>query len=265
MAYSGVHLPSGYDVLVKDDAGSWVDLGVTMEGGSLEATYETTKITGSQAEKILTAFRQFSVSSTFTLAQIKLENIQLLMSGATSYSATAATTEDKTENIASGDWAYDTVYSFEHQSEDGSKPTSIVIENPSGTTLTENTDYVIVESGGQWGYYILSGATAPDDTADLDIAYTIQILEKTELTMGDRSVEVAPRAFKIQKNLGTDSSPKYFGVEIYSATNENGLTLSFPRYDEEDITTLEVQLTGDLDTTRGDLDKLLRVFDETAA
>ena len=264
MAYQGVHLPRGYDVAVKNDQGSWVDLGVTMEGGTLEATYETTKITGSRAEQILTAFREFTVSSTFTLAQIKLENIHLLMSGATNYTTTAAdpvTVSD--EDIAAGDWALNTFIPFANQNADGTVPGSITVANAGALTL--DTDYLVIEgNAGEWGVYIL-------DTVDTDIGETLELnytytpAASKELTLGSNSVEITPRAFRIRKNLGTDAAPKYFGVEIYSATNEAGLSLAFPRYDEEDITTLEVTLNGDLDTTRGDLDQLLKITDETAA
>lgn len=264
MAYTGVHLPRGYDVAVKNDLGVWTDLGVTMEGGTLEASYETTKQTGSKAEALLTAFREFSVSSTFTLAQIKLENINLLMSGGTSYSTVAATPVSITgESYDAGDWSLETFIPFVNQSADGTVPTAITVTN--GGTLTVDTDYLVIEGNdGQWGIYVLDTAST-DVAAELSIAYTYTPADKTELTMGSNSVEVTPRAFRIRKNLGTEAAPKYFGVEIYSATNEAGLSLAFPRYDEEDITTLEVTLNGDLDTTRGDLDQLLKITDETAA
>ena len=178
MAYTGIHLPRGYTVEVKDNS-TWVDLGVTMEAGTLEVSYETTKITGSKAEGILTAFREFSVSATFTLAQIKLGNLHLLMSGATDLTETAGVSKS--------------------------------------------------------------------------------------LSLGSNSVEITPRALRISKNLGTEADPELFSVEIYSAINEGGLSLAFPRYDEDDITTLEITLTGQLDTTRSDLDQLLKITDETEA
>jgi len=258
MAYQGVHLPRGYDVAVKNDSGSWVDLGVTMEGGTLEATYETTKITGSRAEQILTAFREFTVSSTFTLAQIKLENIHLLMSGATEYTSVPGTEVAGAEQtLTGGNWAEDTFYKFEGQQGDGTAPTSVSMSNDTSLTAFE-----LVKVGTEWGFVVTA---ANDLDEDLVVTYTYTPSASKELTLGSNSVEITPRAFRIRKNLGTDTAPKYFGVEIYSATNEAGLSLAFPRYDEEDITTLEVTLNGDLDTTRGDLDQLLKITDETAA
>lgn len=261
MAYSGVHLPRGYEVAVKNDVDAWVDLGVTMEGGTLEATYETTKITGSRAESILTAFREFVVNASFTLAQIDLSNINLLMSGATSYSTVAATpVAVSDEDIATGSWALETFIPFANQNADGTEPASITVANAGALVL--GTDYLVIEGNdGQWGVYIL-------DTVDTDIAETLELnytytpADSTELSMGSSSVEITPRAFRIRKNLGTDAAPKYFGVEIYSATNEAGLSLSFPRYDEDGITTLPVSLVGSLDTTRSDLDQLLKITDE---
>ena len=258
MAYQGVHLPSGYDVAVKNDQGSWVDLGVTMEGGTLEATYETTKITGSRAEQILTAFREFTVSSTFTLAQIKLENIHLLMSGATEYTSVPGfIVAGAKQTLTGGNWAEDTFYKFEGQQGAGTAPTSVTMDNDG-----DLTDFELVKVGNEWGFVVTN---ANDLDEDLVVTYTYTPSGSKELTMGSNSVEITPRAFRIRKNLGTDAAPKYFGVEIYSATNENGLILAFPRYDEENNTILEVVLNGDLDTTRSDLDQLLKITDETAA
>jgi hypothetical protein len=264
MAYEGIHLPRGYEVAVKDDTDTWQDLGVTMEDGTLEATYDKLEVTGSQAEKLLTVFKNFSVSSTFTLTQIKLENLDLLMSGATSYTETAAGTTAETETITAGSWALDTWYAFDEQSDDTDIPTSITIQNPTGTTLVLDTDYVLYKVGDEWGYKILDTATT-DIAENLELAYTTEQLEKNELSIGSSSVEITPRAFRIRKNLGTASTPIYFSVEVYSAVNEGGLSLAFPRYDADGITTIEVQLNGSLDTTRSDLDQLLKITDYTAA
>jgi len=264
MAYEGVHLPAGYDVAVKNDLDAWVDLGVTMEGGTLEATYETTKITGSKAEAILTAFRSFSVASSFTLAQIKLENLSLLMTGAADYAVVDTTpVAVSDEDLLTGEWELDTFIPFANQSANGAVPTAITLANDGALTL--NTDYLVIQGeNGQWGVYILD--TVATDTAEtLELNYTYTPAASKTLSMGSRSVEVSPRAFRIRKNLGTTAVPKYFGVEIYAATNEAGLSLNFPRYDNEEITTLEVSLIGDLDTTRSDLDQLLKITDETAA
>ena len=188
MAYDAIHLPRGYEVAVKNDSDTWVDLGVTMEGGTLEATYETTKITGSRAEAILTAFREFTVNSTFTLAQIKLDNIDLLLSGAGKYSTVAGTPVAITdEDYLTTDWALETFIPFLNQSADGSVPTSITIDNDG--ELTVNTDYLVIQDGsGMWGVYILDTA-ATDIAETLSIDYTYTPAASKELSELERTLE----------------------------------------------------------------------------
>ena len=49
---------------------------------------------------------------------------------------------------------------------------------------------------------------------------------------------------------------------IYAAVNTSGLTFSLPRYDEDEPASLEITMTGQLDTTRSDLDQLFKIEDE---
>ncbi len=258
MAYSGVHLPVGYEVAVKNDSGTYVDLGVTNEEGTIEATYETVKWTGSRAEALKTFYKEFTVSATMSLAQIQLENINLLMSGGTAYDTVAASeVAGATQTLAGGEWAEDTWYKFDGQQAAGTAPTAISMENDGSLTAFE-----IVKVGAEWGFFVTD---ANDLAEDLVVTYTYTPAASKSLSMGSNSVDITPRAVRIRKNLGTQAAPKYFSVEIYSAVNEAGLSLSFPRYDADDISALEVTLTGNLDTTRSDLDQLLKITDETAA
>jgi hypothetical protein len=55
---------------------------------------------------------------------------------------------------------------------------------------------------------------------------------------------------------------KYFTVIIYSAVNTAGLTLSFPRYDNDTVTTLPITIRGECDVTRTDKDQLLSIVDQ---
>ena len=258
MAYAGVHLPVGYEVAVKNDGGTFVDLGVTNEAGTIEATYETVKWTGSRAEAIKTFYKEFTVSATMSLAQIQLENINLLMSGGTDYTTTAAEEVDGAEQtLAGGSWAEDTWYKFEGQQAAGTAPTAVSMANDGDLTAFE-----LVKVGNEWGFVV---QTATDTDDDLVVTYTYTPAASKHLSMGSQSVDITPRAVRIRKNLGTIADPKYFSVEIYAAVNEAGLSLSFPRYDADDIQALEVSLTGQLDVTRSDLDQLLKITDETAA
>jgi len=261
--YDSVHLPRGYEVAIQTDVstpGVYTDLGVTYEDASMEFTYDTTKWTGSQGEPIKTFLNNMAVSTTFNLAQIKLDNIDKLMSGASDYTTVAATPVAVTdETTAGGDWSAPQFIPFLNQSASGAVPASISVVNDG--TLTLSDDYDIVQLGDTWGVYIKDTA-ATDDTEDVVLAYTYTPAASKKLTMGSSSVDIHPRNLRLRKNMGTTAAPKWFTIVIYSAVNESGLSMAFPRWDATDPTTLAVTMTGQLDTSRTDLDQLFSITDE---
>jgi len=268
MAYDGIHLPKGYEVAIQTDPtvdDVYTDLGVTYADGSIEFTYDTTKWTGSQGEKIKTFFANMQIAATFDLAQIELDNIHKLMSGASDYTTTSAGTTAREMDYDADGWEFDTFYPFTTQSMAGVVPTSISLTQDEGeggeAVLVLNEDYIIFQdSSDRWGFQVLDTATT-DTTKTLDIDYTTAEITTKKITVGSQSVDVTPRAVRIRKNLGTTASPKYFTVIIYSATNESGLSMSFPRHDATEPTTLSITLTGTIDTDRTDLDQLFSIED----
>ena len=263
MAYVGVHIPAGYKVEIETTAGggTYTDLGVTMSDGSLSVSYDQVKVTGSRAEGLMNFLKNMTAEASFTLAQIELSNIHKLMSGATAYAAVAASPVATTDGYLGGAWAVDTFIPFMNQTGSGAVPTSITVESPIGTALTLDTDYMVVQNeNGKWGILFI-------DTVDVDPANTMEInytytpSSARTLSMGSASVDIAARALKISKQLDTG---KWFTVTLYAAVNTSGLTFSFPRYDVDEPAVLEVTMTGQLDTTRTDLDQLLKIEDQYA-
>ena len=256
--YKSIHLPVGYSVDIKSASDpDWVSLGVTANEGSLEFTYDAIKVTGSQAEGVLNFVKNMVMNAGFSLYQLELSNINRLMAGATSYSQTAATpvaVDD--EDYLTGDWALDTFIPFKNQSGAGTVPTSISVVNDG--TLTLDTDYLVIQSGGKWGIVVLDTvSTDTDETLEVNYTYTPSASRK--LTAGSRAVDVQTRALRLRKELATG---KFWTVEIYAATNTAGLSFSLPRFDADEPAILEVTMEGQLDTTRSDMDQLFSITDE---
>lgn len=264
MAYNNVHLPVGYEVAVQTDpsvAGVYTDLGVTMDDGELTVSYDELKITGSRAEGLIRAFKNFSVEMSATLAQIELSNVNKLMSGASAYAPVDATpAAPSTDTYAIAGWSTAKFIPFLNQNGAGTVPATITVESPASTTLTLNTDYSIVQNeNGVWGIILIDTEPVNPAANALLVKYTHTPAASRGLTMGSASVSVTPRAFRIRKLLATG---KYFTVIIYSAVNTAGLSLAFPRYDNDSVTTLPITIRGECDVTRSDLDQLLSITDQ---
>jgi hypothetical protein len=262
MSYTGVHLPRGYELAIQTNPAVpnvYTDLGVTYEDGSIEATYTTVKWSGSRAEKLNNFYKDFTVTINATLAQIDLEKINLIMSGGADYSAVAGSlVTGHVQTSVAGGWARETFIPFDRSQAAGTAPASLVVTNPGSLVL--GTDYIVIKQGTQWGVVVL--AARGNLANNLVFTYNYTPAASKILTMGSQSVNVTPRAVRMRKNLGTDSAPKYFTVVLYSAVNEAGFSLAFPRFDADTPALLPVTIVGSLDTTRSDLDQLLSITDE---
>jgi hypothetical protein len=159
------------------------------------------------------------------------------------------------QTVVTGAWAREVFIPFNKQNGNGTVPASIVITNPG--TLVLNTDYIVVQSNGVWGILVL--ATKGNLANSLVLTYNYTPSAKRTLSMGSASVDIRPRALRIRKLLDTG---KYWTMYIYAAVNSNGLTFSLPRYDADEPSILEVVMSGQLDTSRTDLDQLFKIEDE---
>jgi len=260
MAYTSVHLPVGYKVEIETTPGSgtFTDLGVTMNEGSLNFTYDAIKVTGSRAEGVLNFFKNMSLEASFSLLQQELSNIHKLMSGATAYDTVDGTPVAATDSYLANAWVAEKFYPFANQNGDGTVPASITVECPLATVLTNDTDYVIGQDGnGKWGIFFID-TVAVDPTKAMEINYTYTPSASRTLTAGSSSVDISTRVMKISKELDTG---KWWTMTVYAAVNTSGLSFSLPRYDSDEPSVLEVTMTGQLDTTRSELDKLFSISD----
>ena len=259
MAYTSVHLPVGYKVEIETTPGSgtFTDLGVTMNEGSLNFTYDAIKVTGSRAEGVLNFFKNMSLEASFSLLQQELSNIHKLMSGATAYASVPGTlVTGYVQTIMANAWARETFIPFERQQGAGTVPLAIVVTNPGNLVL--GTDYTIIkDESGKWGIVVIAARGVL--TNNLVITYNYTPSAARTLSAGSSSVDVTTRVMKISKLLDTG---KEWIMTIYAAVNSSGLSFSLPRYDADEPSVLEVTMTGQLDTTRTDLDQLFKITDQ---
>lgn len=258
MGYTAVHLPVGYKVEIETDAGSgtFTDLGVTMNEGSLAFSYDSVKVTGSRAEGVLNFFKSMTIEAQFTLLQQDLAQIDKLLSGASAYATVAGSLVSGYEQtLVANKWARSKFIPFENQNGNGDINDNVVVSNPAA--LTEGIDYVIMQDEtGLWGVLVLDGQGVLTNNLVLEYDYTPNA-SKT-LTAGSASVDIKPRVLRISKELATG---KWWVMTIYAAVNSGGLSFSLPRYDADEPSILEVTMAGQLDTDRSDLDKLFSISD----
>ena len=258
MAYTSVHLPVGYKVEIETTPGSgtFTDLGVTMNEGSLNFTYDAIKVTGSRAEGVLNFFKNMSLEASFSLLQQELSNIHKLMSGATAYATVAGTlVTGHVQTLVANAWARETFIPFDKQQGAGTVPASIVVTNPGSLVL--GTDYTVIQDEtGKWGIVVI--AARGTLTNNLVFTYNYTPSASRTLSAGSSSVDISTRVMKISKQLDTG---KWWIMTIYAAVNSGGLSFSLPRYDSDEPRVLEVTMTGQLDTTRTDLDQLFSISD----
>jgi hypothetical protein len=254
--YDKVMLPRGLEVAIQTDPTTpnvYTDLGVIYNDGTMEFTYDSQEYTGSQGERLLSFINNMQATASFDLVQLKLENIHKLMSGASDLVIENGTPVAVTgETIVAGAWDENVFIPFANQNGNGTVPTSISVANDGA--LIAGDDYLVTESGGIWGIVVVAGKG--DVSEDLVLNYTYTPAVSKKITVGSPSVEVVPRSLRIRQNQGTESAPKYLTAIIHSATNENGLSLTFNRFDSDSPQLVPITMVGKVDPSRTDLDQL---------
>jgi len=252
-----VQIPEGYSVAIETTAGGggWTDLGLTMEGGEVALSYDKIDITSSVGTPVYSAIKNMIAKISISLIQLEQNNLAKLLGGISTVTPVAGDPVPITgETLVANAWDFNTFYPFEHQSGDGTVPTSISATNTGGTPVA-GTDYFVTESGdgsGIWGVVIIdTDQTAK--TANFVLAYTYTPSVSITHSVGSKSIEMVPRALKIYNTK--------VSFELYSVTNDGGMVWSFPRSDDDNPVTMSLELTAKVDTTRSDKDQLFKITD----
>ena len=264
MAYDKVMLPRGLEVAIQTDPATpdvYTDLGLIYNDGSIEFSYDQPEWTSSQGEKIKSFIQNMQITASFDLAQMKLENIDKLMSGASAYTTVAGTlVTGHVQTLTASSWAREVFIPFDKKQAAGTAPASLVVTNPGSLVL--GTDYIVTQSGEDWGVIVL--ATRGNLANNLVFTYNYTPAASKKISLGSNSVEIVPRALRIRQNQGTSAAPQYLTAVIYSAINQGGLSLTFSRFDSDAPQLVPITMVGRIDPTRTDLDQLFSFEDATA-
>lgn len=260
MSYGSVHIPAGCTVKVGDSVGTLVDMGVLKGDATIEVSYDKVKVQGSEAETLIDYVKNMKATASFTLYQINLTNIQELLDGIASVTATAGTpVVDFQQFAASGGWEYLGFIPFDHQNATGAVPTNITVSGSVDGPLVADTDYFVVkDENGVWGCYVKDTATVTTEAQILTIEYDYTPAESYTLKMGAASDELTAKIVEFSKTI----NGKVFRARLWSATNESGFTLAFPDSAGDEPASMPMTLTGGLDTTKTTGEQLIEIYDE---
>lgn len=76
-----------------------------------------------------------------------------------------------TQDILSGNWAYDQFILIENQNGDGSEITVNSVTLSTDGALVEDTDFFVMKTSQGWGIYIIDSATVTTESQDIEIDY----------------------------------------------------------------------------------------------
>lgn len=258
--YDFIHLPAGATVYAGESVEDLVDLGVIPDDTetTLNITYDSANVQGSKGELVLQKISNMSAELTTELYQINLANINLLAGGVMTLTReTGAKVTGSVFEVAS--FEKGKFIPLPGQNADGTAQDITGINNGE-TPLTEGTDFFQAKVGSAWGIVITSDSTALP-ASGLEVTYDYTPARHVKATMGSGSVELKPCIVRVEKEV----DGKLFRVTLYKAFKTDGIALSFPAVNSDDITSLPVTMQGMLDTSRANGDQLLEIIDEIGA
>lgn len=266
MAYGSVHIPAGCTVKIGDTVPGLVNLGVLKGDAQIVITYDKLKIQGSKAETLIDFIKNMKATGTFEMYQLHLPNIEELLDGAVSVShVDGSKVDDHDQTIAADAYDFNEFIECEYQNADGSVLQIDTQGYPdlSGSVdgaLTHGDDYFITKNGeGKWGIIVVeAGTSATTMNQVFTLSYDYTPAESYTLDMGDNSAELVTKIVEFSKMI----DGKTFRARLWSATNEEGLTLAFPDSAGDEPLSLPVSLVGGLDTDRASGKQLIEIYDE---
>ncbi len=260
MAYAGIQVPAGCDVLIGDNEANLVNVGVLPEDKetTVSVSYDSVEVKGSKNEDVQRYVKNMSAEGKFSIYQILLDNIAKFSKGLITLESVPGTpVTGQTQTIKAG-WENKRLYRLDGQNADGSEPT--VTAKKGSTTLTKGDDFHVLKAADGDFYVSLNTAgtshIATTDVITLTLGYTPKASVKAK--MGAPSVEITPQVVRFMKMQGD----KKFQITLWSATNSSGLSFAFPASSADKPTSIDVTMTGGLDTSRAVGDQLIEIVDE---
>lgn len=260
MAYGSVHIPAGCTVKVGDAVESLVELGVLKGDASIEISYDRVKVQGSKAETLVDFIKNMKATAAFELYQLYLPNIAELLDGAVTLESQAGVlVENHQQVVASGEWAYDQFIPFDQQNGDGTCPSVDSVVGSVDGALVEDTDYFLIkDENGVWGFYVIDSATVTTESQSITAQFDYTPAASKTLHMGEQSAELVAKIVEFSKTIDS----KVFRARLWSATNESGFALAFPDSANDDPASMQITMSGGLDTGRATGKQLIEIYDE---
>jgi len=261
MGFKGIHIPSGCTVLVGDSVSSLVDVGVLPEGSATELgiSYDAVQVKGSKNEDVMRYFKNLKAEAKFAIYEIILDNIARFAKGLMNVTSVAGAPVSGKEQRIPSSWESMRVYSLSGQNANGSAPVVTGTADPN-KVLVEGDDFHLIKmSTGEYGIALVSGGPAglvESDEVVLSLDYTPTAHKRA--VMGAASVQVQTQVVRFLKEQGG----KKFQITLFSAVNTAGLTFSFPASSADNPTSMDITMSGGLDSSRAVGEQLIEIIDE---
>lgn len=257
--YKGVHIPNGCEVSIGDTEGSLVNMGVLDGDANIEINYDLVEYIGSMSQEVVTYIKNMRATSSFTMIQYDMDKINELMGGVSVLSSTAGTPVTGATQTVNAGWTNNKAILIEGQNSDGSAPTINSVTGSTSGAGTEDDDYILFKVSGAWYIALRTGGISTFGTSEsVTINYDYTPAVSKTLTLGSSATEITPKI--VEFKLMNDG--KMFRARLWSAKNENGFSLAFPSAQNDTPATMEIQLSGRVDTARADKAQLIEIVDE---
>ena len=245
---------------VRPEGGEYTNLGAMREI-EFEETWDKVRVMSDNAGAIVLGIRNHQAALRGQMMEIDLAKLKDLRGGLDTYATVAGDPLTAQEQVIyQGKWSFESFVELDGQNSDGSAPT---VTDVSGTETGENAlvagdDYNLVQnSAGKWGIVLHESGTKLS-TENQNITVTSNYTPASHKTLeSGHAISINPVAVRV---INTNEDGKEFIVEVFKATTEDGITLSFPADDDEDPAMVPINLMGEVDTA-GEANRLFKIYD----
>ncbi len=241
---------------VGETVGTLINIGAAT-GIEFEETFTPIILKPDNAPEVQVGVREHYATVRFDLWEIDLSNLYMMRGGIDTYDTTAASPVSVTDEAHTLDGTE--FVRLNYKNGDGSEVTSITVTDASTNAAVRNTDYVLAVDPS--GYTCIARVAASSVIADGEgvlVDYTYTPLASNTLSSGGKNT-ISPRVVRL---TNTNALGKIFRITIYAAKNQNGINLTLPADDSEDVVKPPIELKGIVDPTRTAGDQLFEIYNE---
>jgi hypothetical protein len=251
---------------VGADLAHLYDLGAA-RGVKLKESYESVEIEIDNTANVIVGVKSPTIEIEGSLLEIDLDKLAVIRGGIDTVTPIAAAkVNDAEQEVASGDWAFNEFIEIENQNGDGSvlqidAQGYVNVEGSVDGALTHGTDYYMVKNGqGKWGIMCLDTGSGGCSTESqvLTIAYDYTPNASRQFDTGG----TVTMAAKVVRLTHTNDAGEIFQATIWSAKATEGMEISFPSDNGNEVMEIPFKMKGTPDTTRSAGAQLFQLIDE---